>query len=194
MTTLTIHLKPWLGYKLLMIRLNRVLAWALLVSPALHIIWGTSFWRVVGIDLLVLLAHGLLSLALFGKPRSTNFRAQHSMRRFLGGRRDVLQGRERFLLDAWRILISLIHPALLIFVAYWMAAVPLLWWLYLPAISGLLFFQLLLGASVLRHVRDATAYAYRRWRISADEAQLLGWLTLGVFVMLTYCNLIKELL
>jgi hypothetical protein len=194
MTALSIDLKPLLNTKLLLIRFNRALAWALLVSPAVHILLGTPFWQGVGIDLILLLTHGLLSLALFGEPRSAAFRAQHSMRRFLGGRRDALQGRERFLLDAWRILISLIRPVLLIGVVWLLARVPLLWLLYLPLFSAVMFFQLLLAASLLRHVRDATAYAYRRWRMPADEALLLGWLTLAVFLTLTYCNLVKELL
>jgi hypothetical protein len=199
MAAFAISLKPRLNTKLLLIRFNRSLAWALLLSPALHIMGGTPFWYGIGIDLLLLLAHGLLSLALFGKPRSTAFRAQHGFHRFLGGQRDLLQGRERFLLDAWRILLSLFNTVSLTACA-WLIMIspflllPLLWVLYLPLWSAVMFFQLLLAASLLRHVRDATAYAYRRWRIPANEALLLGWLSLGVFLTLTYCNLIKELL
>jgi hypothetical protein len=153
------------------------------------------------VDLVMLLVHGLLSLALFGAPRSDAFRKQHSLWRFLGGCRDVLQGRERFLLDAWRILISMTRPLSLTLLAYVTAlpslalpmVMPLVWIaLWLPLSMLMLFFQALLAASVLRHVRDASSYAYRRWRMPAHEARLLGWLTLAAFVVLFVANIWKE--
>jgi hypothetical protein len=184
--------------KLLWIRFNRLLAWTLLISPAMHILWGVSFVNGLLIDLVLLLAHGLLSLALFGAPKSEAFRKQHSLQRFLGGSRAELQGRERFLLDAWRILISVVRPVLLVLAGYAISVplmiFPMLWLLYLPLASGLMFFQALWAVSMLRHVRDASSYAYRRWRLPAQEASVLGWLTLVVYVCLTLVNLFKELL
>jgi hypothetical protein len=139
---------------------------------------------------------GLISLRFFGMPRASSFRAQHGLQRFFGGvRRDALHGRDVFLLDAWRVQVSLVNHvplALAIYVILWIAdLIPLLGLLFLPLLSAFLFFQLLFAASVLRHVRDATAYAYRRWHLPEREARALGWLTMGCFVILSWMNLIK---
>jgi hypothetical protein len=193
--------------KLLVIRFNRLLGWALLASPPVQIMLGTGFWRGLAWDVAILLVHGLISLALFGKPHSESFRTQPRLQLFFGGSRDALHRRDRLLMDAWRILISLLRFGLFVFLAYWVAmfgyagaALDSLAWnivmlvsvvLIFPVFSGLLFFQLLFTASVLRHVRDATAYAYRRWGLTQSEAGMLGWLTMGCFVMLSFMNLIK---
>jgi hypothetical protein len=184
--------------KLLVIRINRLLGWALLALPPVQIMLGTSFWRGLAWDLALLLVHGLISLALFGTPRASSFRAQHSVRRFLGGSRDALRGRDVFLLDAWRVLMSLLSPVPLALFAYLLAVLsmllPILGLLAVPLFCAFLFFQLLFVASVLRRVRDATAYAYRRWHLPEREAAMLGWLTMGCFVILSFTNLIKGML
>jgi hypothetical protein len=181
--------------KLLVIRFNRLLGWALLASPPVQIMLGTGFWRGLAWDLAILLVHGLISMAVFGTPRASSFRAQHGLQRFFGGSREALRGRDIFLLDAWRVLVSLLSPLPLTMLAVPLSMIvlilPLLGLLILPIISAFLFFQLLFTASVLRHVRDATAYAYRRWGLTQSKAAMLGWLTMSCFVALSFMNLIK---
>lgn len=193
----SIHVSPAVNTKLLWIRFNRLLAWALLLSPPVQIMMGTGFVNGLVFDLALLLVHGVLSLILFGTPRAASFRAQHQLARFLGGKRDALTGRDRFLLDGWRILISTLNPWVLGLMAYavMLAAmfVNIIGLLFLPLISAMLYFNLLLPVSILRHVRDASSYAYRRWRIPSTQAIWLGWATMGVFAVLSFVNLFKGL-
>ncbi|NJM44642.1 MAG: hypothetical protein HC858_13015 [Brachymonas sp.] len=188
---------PRIHFKLILIRLNRALAWGLLLSPPVQIMMGTAFWNGLVFDLMLLLIHGALSLFLFGTPRASSFRHQHLLSRLMGGQREALTGRDRFLLDSWRILISLFAPWLLAFMAYavMLAAdvAPLSGLLFLPLVSAVLYFNLLLPVSVLRHVRDASSYAYKRWRLPAEEARWLGWGTMFAFVVLSIANLFKGL-
>lgn len=192
------HMLPTLNAKLLLIRFNRMLAWALLISPVAQIMMGTGFWRGLKFDLGILLMHAVLSVILFGLPRAESFRHQHIFRRLIGGHRDLLHGRNRFLLDALRIwasvvkllLIPVMIGGLLSFLMFW----PVFVLLVFPLGMACLYFSLLLAASVLRHVRDASIYAYRRWHIPHTAATWLGWGTMGVFVALSYVNLIKGLL
>ncbi|MBS7808440.1 hypothetical protein [Variovorax sp. PCZ-1] len=197
MKSLTTLSLPSFNTKLLLIRFNRMLAWALLISPAVQIMVGTGFLRGLVFDLVLLLIHALLSLIVFGTPRAASFRNQHTLRRFFGGDRALVLGRDRFLLDAWRILISLLNPWVMGMLAYAVtfaaAFVNIIGLLFLPLISALLYFNLLLPASILRHVRDASSYAYRRWRLSPTEARWLGWATMWVFVVLSFVNLVKGL-
>jgi hypothetical protein len=197
MKTLTLSKLPEVNTKLLLIRFNRLLAWSLLLSPPVQIMMGTGFLNGIVFDLVLLLLHGLLSLILFGTPRAASFRAQHRLTRFLGGKRDSLMGRDRFLLDGWRILISLLNPWVLGVLAYAVTfaatLVNIIGLLFLPLVSAMLYFNLLLPVSVLRHVRDASSYAYRRWHIPAAEAVWLGWGTMWVFVVLSIVNLLKGL-
>lgn len=188
---------PEFNTKLLLIRFNRLLAWALLISPAVQIMMGTGFLNGLVFDLLLLLIHAALSLILFGTPRAASFRKQHVLMRFFGSNRALLAGRDLFLLDAWRILMSLLNPWVLALVAYVLAfamqLIPPLGLVFLPLLSAFLYFNLLLAASILRHVRDASSYAFRRWRIPPTEAVWLGWGTMWVFVVLSFVNLVKGL-
>lgn len=57
-----------------LIRINRVLAWGLVVSPPAQIALQVNFWRGLLFDLVLVLVHGGLSLMLFGLPRSPRAR------------------------------------------------------------------------------------------------------------------------
>jgi hypothetical protein len=186
---------PRFNAKLFWIRINRTLAWTLLLSPPVQIMLGTGFLNGLAFDLVLLLIHGALSLILFGTPRAASFRSQHALMRFLGGDRSLLKGRDRFLLDAWRILICLFNPWAMALLAYAVTFAAMflniLGLLFLPLISALLYFNILLPASVLRHVRDASSYAYKRWRVPPEQALWLGWGTMIAFSVLSIANLFK---
>ncbi len=197
MKTLTALIIPEFNTKLFVIRFNRLLAWSLLISPVVQIMMGTGFWRGLVFDLVLLLVHAALSLALFGTPRAASFRHQHLLMRFFGGSRASLTGRDRFLLDTWRIPLSLINLTLLIALYFLVFSLLHIWgWLdlmALPMMCAFLFFNLLLPVSIFRHVRDASSYAYRRWHVPAEQVVWLGWSTMAVFVVLSLVNLFKGL-
>jgi hypothetical protein len=181
--------------KMRLIQFNRGLAWVLLLSPPVQIMLSTGLINGIVFDLVLLIAHGALSLVLFGTPRAASFRSQHALMRFLGGDRSRLKGRDRFLLDAWRILICLFNPWAMAMLGYAVTFAAMflniLGLLFLPLISALLYFNILLPASVLRHVRDASSYAYKRWRVPPEQALWLGWGTMIAFGVLSIANLFK---
>jgi|GEM_PF-1373592 len=161
--TTTINLLPT---RLAWIRLNRLLAWALLVLPALQLACHvhTSTSMLTGLGLVV--AHGALSLALFGAPRQKGGCFQLAMH-VLGARQVDLSARNRFLLGGYRIVLGM-TPLLvtLPFVPFY-AILPFIY----PIVR--------LPVTVLQHILDATQYALRRWH--RDE------LLAGVVVLLYVC-------
>ncbi len=189
--------------KKLWMRVNRVLAWALVGSPVLQIMLGTDLVRGLWLDLAILIAHGALSVALFGLPKNRDPR-QALWTRWAGLPEHSMSPRNRFLLSGWRVAVS----------SLWLVAVPTVitvWgWLEtaLPALKvlglgmGMVllpvlyvggFFGLLLQYGLVTHLHRATVYALRRWGYAPTHAPKVAFWTVAVFLATSIANLFRPL-
>jgi len=145
----------WATKKRLWIRINRLLAWVVVLSPLVQIILGTDFWRGLWIDLVLLAMHGALSLVLFGMPRTRS--ADHWML-WLGLAPAGLSPRSTFLMSGWRIALA----------AAYAAALPLLPVVMLVLFAPVVLLWVLLPFTVLRHLHNAAEYAFKRWGMTSE--------------------------
>lgn len=159
------------------IRFNRLLAWTLVASPGVQLAAGMRFVDGLWIDLALFVAHGMLSLALFGRPRGlTRFQLWAG----LGGAK--LSPRDRFLLGAWRLVLSVLYAPVLLAMPWVLLAVgvPLLAFVWGMV---MLVLWLLPPWHVLAHVHGAADYALRRWgarnRAGRNAARLAIALAFG---------------
>lgn len=154
--------------KALWIRVNRLLAWALVASPPVQIYTGARLVQGLLVDAAVLLAHAGLSLWLFGKP-APDPRERGLL--WLGIAPDGLGARGRFLMWPWRIVVATGAIAaagllsLLLGPLVWGLLWPLVW--VLPA----------LPVFALIHVAGATGYALNRWGVHNPAATGLAAFT-----------------
>jgi hypothetical protein len=145
------------------IYLNRALAWALVVSPLMQIALNMRLAACLRFDLGLLLAHGALSLVLFGLPRIKGRGFVFSMH-VLGIRPADLSPRNRFLLSGYRIVLGMTP--------------------FLPMLPGIPWFApllciypiLRLPVSVVLHMLDGIKYALQRLRFSAVPAGAIVFL------------------
>ena len=181
MTTLTrpALLLP-LFSKLFWIRTNRVLAWSLVVSPVLQWLGGMPMGLAFFIDLGIMVAHGLLSLTLFGAPMDKTRELVVTMH-VMGIKALNMSERNRFLLSGYRIALALGALALLF--------TPLNK-LGIVVCMGLLYPILRLPVSVLQHIRGGVTYAMRRWGNRA-MAEVAADFILMVYTVLSIYNMQK---
>jgi hypothetical protein len=189
--------------KKLWMRVNRALAWALVVSPVLQIMLGTDLVRGLWLDLAILIAHGALSVVLFGLPKNKDPR-QALWTRWAGLPEHSMSPRNRFLLSGWRVAVS----------SLWLVAIPtaiMVWrWLEtaVPAMKALNlglgvalipvlyvggFFGLLLQYGLVTHLHRATVYALRRWGYAPTHAPTVAFWTVLVFFATSIANLVRPL-
>lgn len=187
--------------KKIWMRVNRVLAWALVSSPVLQIMLGTDLVPGLWLDLAILIAHGALSVALFGLPKNKDLR-QNLWTRFAGLPEYSMSPRNKFLLSGWRVAVS----------GLWLVAIPsviTVWrWLEtaLPALRDLSmgmvllpmlyvggFFGLLLQYGVVTHLHRASVYALRRWGCAPADATAVAYWTVIVFLASSIANLVRPL-
>lgn len=169
--------------KRLWIRINRLLAWAVVISPFIQIALGTNLLRGLLLDLGFLLAHGVLSLWLFGLPKAA---ADERWKLWVGLRPRGLSVRGAFLLTAWRIALGLAWiPASFVLgkvfgpVALIAALACLPLWLLQP------FF-------VMGHVFGASEYAFKRWGLAGDsDAWVAAFSLTGMFAFANTINLVR---
>lgn len=161
------------------IRLNRVLAWLLVAMPWAHVAMGTPFWRGLGYDLVILAAHGLLSLALFGLPRAREER----WLLWLGIAPRGMTPRNRFLFTGWSIAAACMSLGL----------AAGLWWgtnrSFFGALMLLLYVQvpllwIPLPFRMIGHVYQAADYALARRRRSRQALRQNGAGLLAVVYLL----------
>lgn len=189
------------GDKKIWLRVNRVLAWALVGSPVLQILLRTDLVRGLWLDLAILIAHGALSVALFGLPKNKDLR-QNLWTRFAGLPEYGMSPRNKFLLSGWRVAVS----------GLWLVAIPSVitgWrWLEtaLPALTNLSmgtalvpilyvggFFGLMLQYGLVTHLHRATIYALRRWGCTPADAPAVAYWTVIVFLASSLANLVRPL-
>ena len=184
-----------------LIQVNRALAWAIVVSPAVQIATGANFARGLLFDLLLVVAHGLLSVKLFGMPRldgqsrrrvPTRFGARHILLRVTGIGRAGPSPRNALLLGGYRILLGLAYFAAIVGVQltgpWW--PVDLAPWVTLPLTALGLYAMVRFPFSSLGHVFTATGYAARRGA-TRHWPRLMAWLVTAAFVLTSFWNLIR---
>ncbi len=179
----------------LLIRLNRLLAWGLLLSPVIQILLGTGFGTSVAFLLVLLVIHALLSFVLFDKSLTYTAPERSKSNSTTGEQSNWRVTRNKFFKNASRIFIGLLAPFLFFITAlpfmFAVGAKPSLGLLFIPLTLVILYFNALFILSILRHVRDASSYAFRRSWLPRSDALWLGWWTMWVFAALSMINLFK---
>ncbi|WP_422977672.1 hypothetical protein [Undibacterium sp. Ji49W] len=135
-----------------LIKLNRLLAWTMLVTPLIQFFVHAPIANCLLLDVGLLIAHAILSLYLFGVPKVKGEKFNFAMH-VMGFRMSGLSPRNVFLLTGYRIVLGI--AALLSFF------VPGGW-----VIALLLVYPLVrMSISVMQHLYAAIVYAFQRWGI-----------------------------
>lgn len=172
--TIAIHLTP---SRLTWIKLNRILAWAMIASPLIQLVFQMNLGIGLQIDLCLLLAHGGLSMTLFGMPKIKGRDFVVSMHVF-GNRPTQLSARNRFLLTGYRIALGM-TPMLV-------SAMGFPWYVSLPFLYPIL----RMPVSVIQHVNTAAQYATRRKGLH----EAYGDVVLILYLFGTFINFFQGLL
>ncbi len=168
--------------KAVWVRINRMLAWVLVLSPALQWWVGTPLQKGLLVDLVILLAHGGLSLWLFGRPKTPQ--GMSTARWVFAWNPLLSSARARFLMSGWTVMMCVAHLALVVITAYlfaWPMVVLTLWFVPL----WFVWWNLRLPVSTTAHLFGAGVYASRRWGTSDHGSQDRWALLLVLFFWVT---------
>ncbi len=177
------HAAPLRPSRLSVMRLNRALAWAMVVSPVIQLVFHLNFMRALVFDLGLLIAHGALSLALFGLPNRKDKELSASMY-LLGFRDRGMSERNNFLLSGYRIALGT-FPILLT-----IAVGP-----FAVSAFSFLYPLLRLPVSVFQHLAGGVEYAFKRWGLRNFAVPLgatVGTLYFGAYWALLIVSIIKR--
>lgn len=167
------------------VRLNRLLAWAMLVAPVLQFLISANIMNCLWLDFSLLITHGILSLVLFGVPKVKGEKFNFSMRIF-GFRPEKLSPRNSFLLSGYRVA-----QGLSVYLVFMIASfIPGAYWLTQQMLAMLLvsfmFFPIVrMPFAVLGHIRDATSLAMQRWQWGETEQ-------ISKIIMISYALLVAH--
>lgn len=186
-----LHLDALAVPKVVWMRINRLLAWALIVSPLAQLGLGTAFLHGLALDLAILLAHAALSLALFGLPKSPTRRFSMALHVF-GRQPDELSPRNRYLLSGHRVGLTLLF-ALLLLAAQGVLDLPEFLWYTGPnfmLLSVMCWPFVRTPLTLFQHLYPSIVQALRRWgmREHADDTAAA---IVGLFFLTSAINLIK---
>jgi hypothetical protein len=193
-----------LTHKKLWLRVNRTLAWVLIISPAVQIAMGSDWLLGLLWDLAVLLVHGGLSVWLFGRPQSLGH--DDGAMHWLGTSEARMTPRSRFLLSGWRVLISTSYFLALPLVGYCASVLSSLSFVSALVIPGVVavvvliaavnYFGLMWPYAAVTHVFGASTYALRRWGTvgsSNSAIAVVSSLIALMFMVLSVANLTRPL-
>lgn len=193
-----------LAHKKLWLRINRALAWGLIVSPALQIMLGSALVPGLILDLVILLVHGGLSVWLFGLPKSP--KRDDGTMHWIGTSEARMSPRNRFLLSGWRLMISSLYLLSVPLLVTLGSALPSGWGLsvlLIPAGVGLIvmlnFFSAMWPYAAVTHVFGASSYALRRWgtfNSLGNTTAVTPWfsgLIVLIFMATSIANVFKSL-
>ncbi len=199
---ISLPLADLLRHKKLWLRVNRALAWTLVISPVLQILLDSRLLPGLLLDLAILLVHGALSLWLFGLPKAKpgSTASEAAWMRWAGMSEHGMSSRNRFLLSGWRIVLSSAYLTALPFVAalgfalsfYPLAAVALV-------IAGIFvvitfnFYSLMWPYAVLTHTYGASRYALHRWGMTGIAANTLACAVALLVMLGNAINLLRPL-
>ncbi|HEX8611032.1 MAG TPA: hypothetical protein VF800_07055 [Telluria sp.] len=185
------HIGALVPPKVIWMRINRVLAWAMIVSPLAQIALGTSFMRGLALDLAILLAHAALSLALFGMPKTAARRLSVEMHVF-GMQPRELSERNRFLLSGHRIALTLLLLALML--AAWrlldVGAYLIYAWPFFFAFVGVFWPLARMPFTLFQHLYPSIVQALRRWGMRAYADDVAAAIV-GVFFLASFINVLR---
>ncbi len=167
LTAVVSHVIP---YRTAWVRLNRVLAWAMLAAPVFELVLKISLANSILADFVLMLAHGALSLWLFGVPKLKGKNFIFTMH-IMGIRAMGLSPRNLFLLSGYRIALPIVILSLG-FISPW----------FLLLIIFALYPFLRWGISLIQHIYLALKYALQRYRLSPNYAYWLVVLYLGLWL------------
>ena len=156
------------------IRLNRILAWAMLITPVLQFFVRANLAHALLVDFGLLLAHGFLSLILFGMPKVKRQKFTFSMH-VLGFRLHILSPRNEFLLTGYRMTQAIsVLPLLFIPGARWLAL-----FVFYPSLR--------MPVSFVQHLYRAITFAFQRWGIKYLSSSLMA----RIYILFFIANLIR---
>jgi hypothetical protein len=171
--------------KKLWLRVNRTLAWALVVSPVVQIALGSALVPGLLLDLAILLMHGALSVWLFGLPKASE-KVDTAWIRWIGTPHEGLSPRQQFLLSGWRVVLGtgyqLVLYALIACMVLWSAWYSLIpgeviAFFAVPVSLGILvasaYFGLILPYAIVTHLYRASRYGLARF--GAGWGVGIGW-------------------
>ncbi|MFZ6779383.1 hypothetical protein ACO0LD_21340 [Undibacterium sp. Ji83W] len=151
------------------VRFNRILAWAMVITPVLQFFIRANLAYALLVDFGLLLAHGILSLILFGLPKVKRQKFTFSMH-VLGFRWHFLSPRNEFLLTGYRMAQAIsVLPLLFIPGVRWLALL-----LFYPSLR--------IPVSFIQHLYRAIAFAFQRWGIKYLDAGLVVCIYLFFFI------------
>lgn len=186
-----LHIGALVPPKVTWMRVNRVLAWAMIFSPLAQIALGTAFMRGLALDLAILLAHAALSLALFGMPKNAARRFSVALHVF-GQQPKDLSPRNQYLLSGHRVGLTLLF-VLLILAAQPLTELPGFFVFVGPTILLLMLAcwpLVRMPLTLVQHLYPSIVQALRRWgmRGHAEDAAAV---IVGAFFLTSFINLIK---
>lgn len=182
--------------RIIWIRINRMLAWALIVAPFTHWALGSAAIKSLAFELAIFLAHAVLSLALFGFPKAMKGKTAVAML-LLGRRPPGQDAHNRFLLDGYRIGLTalvLVPMAHYLAVGLALAAAPA--FLGLPVVALMMIAVMVVilwplfrtPLTLVQHLYPAILRALQRWGVR-DGACALATLIVAYFFILCALNL-----
>lgn len=157
------------------VRFNRVLAWAMVITPVGQFFIRANLGLALLVDFGLLLAHGILSLILFGIPKVKRQKFTCSMH-VMGFRQHPLSPRHNFLMTGYRVALGIF--------ALFLLFIPDVRWL-----AWLWFYPLLrIPVSFAQHLKGAVGYALQRWGING----LYAGLVVGIYYLFFFSNLLRS--
>lgn len=166
--------------KLFWMRVNRVLAWTLVISPLVQIAVQMPLRTGLAIDFAIFLAHGAMSLVLFGLPKSRQGGFSVPLHAF-GFRPRDLSERNSFLVGGYRMAVVTILILLMPTPIGKATA-----WLWIPFMYPFL----RMPFTVLQHLYDGAHYALRRWGYR-ELAPVWAMLIMSGFLIASIVNLVR---
>lgn len=187
------RLRAMLPPTIFWMRMNRVLAWALIVAPFTQWALGTRLVNGLMVEVAIFVAHAALSLALFGLPKATSRRATTTM--LLFGRRPAGQdARNAFLLNGYRIgLTSLLSITVTKYMAMGLAfamgsaivGLPIIT-LMMIAMLVIIFWPIVRSPlTLVQHLYPAIVQALQRWGVRDGANALAALIVVHYFVLST---------
>jgi hypothetical protein len=168
------------------IRVNRLLAWALVGSPVVQIGAGVNFWRGLWFDVALLLVHGALSLKLFGAPKTTTPSDRHVLL-ISGISQRAISPRNKLLLSGYRVLLGTVYLIGIVAALRFEALLP---WLAPVGMVVGIYAMLRLPFSSLGHLYVASDYAAKRWG-ARGFSELLALFVVVAFAVVSFLNLLR---
>lgn len=166
--------------KLFWMRVNRVLAWTLVISPLVQIAVQMPLGTGLAIDLAIFLVHGAMSLVLYGLPKTRKGGFSAPLHAFGFRPRDMSE-RNSFLVGGYRMAMVTV-TILLMFTPIG----SFTGWLWVPFLYPFLRMPL----TMMQHLYDGARYALRRWG-HREHAPDRAMLILFGFLFASIVNLVR---